>query len=220
MKANAPACRAPVLIVGAGLSGLTTARLLTNAGIPNIVFEASLRDRSQGFSISLRDWGYSALLQSLGDLPLSSLTKFTAPDRYYGADGWIDQILRDNTTGRALVAPDPEDKASIVRANRNALREWITDGGEDDVDVRYDHNFVKCTGGTGNIVAWFENGSSYPGSLLIAADGVHSAGMCILLFFSLDSFAAHTSTSYQFFLIYCFCLCIFSSISSVASHYS
>ncbi|KAI0381622.1 hypothetical protein F5Y04DRAFT_254967 [Hypomontagnella monticulosa] len=72
----------PILIIGAGLSGLTTARLLTNSGIPNIVFEASPPDRSQGFSISLRDWGYEVLLEALGGLPLSSLTRGVAPDRH------------------------------------------------------------------------------------------------------------------------------------------
>lgn len=49
----------PILIIGAGLSGLTVSRILTNASIPNIVFEASTPDRSQGYAISLRDWGYT-----------------------------------------------------------------------------------------------------------------------------------------------------------------
>ncbi|KAJ5714343.1 FAD-dependent monooxygenase nscC [Penicillium malachiteum] len=77
---------APILIIGAGLSGVTTARILTNSGIPNIVFEASAPDRSQGFAISLRDWGYSALLDGLGGLPLRSLIKAVAPDRYIGVE--------------------------------------------------------------------------------------------------------------------------------------
>lgn len=167
----------PILIIGAGISGLATARLLTNAGIPNIVFEASPPDRSQGYAISLREWGYSSLLTALGSLPLSSLTRGVAPDRFLGGTGWIDQALRDNRTGALLVAPDPETKQSIVRANRNALRAWIADSGEDELDVRYGHRLKSFHGEMGNVTAEFENGARYQGSLLVAADGVHSTGM-------------------------------------------
>ena len=177
----------PILIIGAGISGLATARLLTNSGIPNIVFEASTPDRSQGFAISLRDWGYSALLEGLGGLPLSSLTKGVAPDRYLGGTGWIDQALRDNCTGEVLVAPDPATKQSIVRANRNALRAWIADCGEDELDVRYGHKLKSFRGELGNMTAEFENGARYHGSLLVAADGVHSTGMqCVTPFTERD----------------------------------
>ncbi|KAL9094766.1 MAG: hypothetical protein Q9165_003037 [Trypethelium subeluteriae] len=164
----------PILIIGAGISGLVTGRILTNSGIPNIVFEASPPDRGQGFSISLREWGYSALLEGLGGLPLSNLTKGVAPDRYIGGSGWIDQALRDNRTGEMLVAPDPAMKQSIVRANRNALRAWIADCGEDELDVRYEHKLKSFRGGIGNVTVEFENGAQYRGCLLVAADGVHS----------------------------------------------
>lgn len=167
----------PILIIGAGISGLATGRILTNNGIPNIVFEASPPDRDQGFSISLREWGYSTLLEGLGGLPLSSLTKGVAPDRHIGGSGWIDQALRDNRTGEMLVAPDPATKQSIVRANRNALRTWMADCGEDELDVRYGHKLKSFWGEVGNITVEFVNGAQYQGSLLVAADGVHSTGM-------------------------------------------
>ncbi|KAF2136058.1 uncharacterized protein K452DRAFT_313506 [Aplosporella prunicola CBS 121167] len=164
----------PILVIGAGISGLTTARILTNAGIPTIVFEASTPDRSQGFAISLREWGYAALLDGLGGLPLSSLTRGVTPDRHLGGTGWIDGALRDNRTGELLVAPDPATKQSIVRANRNALRTWIADCGDDELDVRYGHKLKSFSGEPGNVAVEFENGAKYQGALLVAADGVHS----------------------------------------------
>ncbi|KAL4738142.1 hypothetical protein BDV11DRAFT_216166 [Aspergillus similis] len=163
-----------ILIVGAGLSGLAVARLLTNNGIPNIVFEASMEDRSQGFSISLRDWSYSALLDALGDIPLRSLTRGVAADRQIGGSGYVDLIMRDNATGDILVAPDPKTQPSIVRANRNALRTWIADCGDEALDVRYGHKLKSIEGTAGSMTAIFENGTQYRGSLVIAADGVHS----------------------------------------------
>ncbi|KAJ5738178.1 FAD-dependent monooxygenase, partial [Penicillium malachiteum] len=172
---------APILIIGAGLSGVTTARILTNSGIPNIVFEASAPDRSQGFAISLRDWGYSALLDGLGGLPLRSLIKALAPDRYIGGNGWIDQALRDNSTGEVLVAPSPASKQTIVRANRNALRAWITDCGEEELDVRYGHKLKSIQGTAGDMTAVFENGARHHGVLVVAADGVHSTVRSLIL---------------------------------------
>ncbi|KAL4979819.1 hypothetical protein BDW66DRAFT_167706 [Aspergillus desertorum] len=174
----------PILIIGAGLSGLVTARLLTNARIPCIVFEASPTSRSQGYAISLRDWGFNALLKALGNLPLSSLTRAVAPDRHIGGWGWLDQSWRNNQTGAVIMMPPKESKErpTILRANRNALRQWIADadaGGDEEVDVRYGHRLVSMRlwkdGGNGDVItAEFANGATYTGSLLIAADGVHS----------------------------------------------
>ncbi|KAI1380220.1 FAD-dependent monooxygenase, partial [Hypoxylon crocopeplum] len=171
----------PILIIGAGISGLAAARQLTNHGIPNIVFEASGPQRSQGFSISLREWGYEALLSALGDLTVRNLTRGVAPDRHLGGSGWIDQALRDNTTGELLVEPEKGAKQNIVRANRNALLEWLKDCGEVELDVRHGHKLKNFCGEIGNVTAEFENGAKYDGSLLIAADGVHSKVRSLIL---------------------------------------
>nr|D7PHZ9.1 RecName: Full=FAD-dependent monooxygenase vrtH; AltName: Full=Viridicatumtoxin synthesis protein H; Flags: Precursor [Penicillium aethiopicum]ADI24934.1 VrtH [Penicillium aethiopicum] len=165
----------PVLIIGAGLSGLAIGRLLTNNGIANIVFEASPPERSQGFAISLHDWGYSLLLEALGGLSLRAMTKAVAPDRFIGGTGWVDLIMRDNTTGKVLVEPDVDARPAVIRANRNSLRAWMADCGDDELDVRYGHRLKSISGSVGNVQAVFENGAEYRGSIVIAADGVHSA---------------------------------------------
>lgn len=175
----------PILIIGAGISGLTVARLLTNAGIPCIVFEAS-PSRSQGYAISLRDWGFRTLLKALGNIPLTSLTRAVAPDRHIGGWGWLDQSWRNNQTGSIIMMPPREskEKPSILRANRNALRSWIADCGEEEVDIRYGHrlaNLIFDEQDGDVFTAQFENGSSYKGSLLVAADGVHSTVRSLIL---------------------------------------
>lgn len=177
------ASRLPILIIGAGISGLTTARLLTNSGIPNIVFEASSPDRRQGFAISLREWGYTRLLSALGDLPLRSLTRGVAPDREIGGSGWIDQAVWDNGTAKKLFVPDANSstKEQIVRANRNALRRWIADCGEEELDVRYGHRLKRVEGSLGDVRVEFENGAFYRGLMVVAADGVNSTGRNRLL---------------------------------------
>lgn len=165
----------PILIIGAGLSGLTLGRLLTNAGIPNIVFEASPPKRRQGFSITLRGWGYEALLAALGDVPLSSLQKGVASDRLIGGAGWLEHARLDNSTGEILIAPDSASVAAF-RANRNALRQWIADHGEESMDIRYNHRLKSFQNTSGSVHVEFENGARFSGSLLVAADGVHSIG--------------------------------------------
>jgi monooxygenase len=63
-----------------------------------------------------------------------------------------------------------------MRANRNALRAWMADYGDDELDVRYGHRLKNISGSVGNMQAVFENGAEYHGSVVIAADRVHSAG--------------------------------------------
>ncbi|CAI7654363.1 unnamed protein product [Penicillium bialowiezense] len=162
-KANDPP---PVLIIGAGLSGLAIGRLLTNHGTANIVFEASPAERSQGFAISLHDWGYSQLLEALGGLPLRTLIKTVAPDRFIGGTGWVDLVMRDNATAEVLVEPDADSRPAVIRANRNALRAWMADCGDDELDVRYGHRLKSISGVIGNTQAVFENAAIYHGSVV------------------------------------------------------
>ena len=164
-----------VLIIGAGLSGLTLGRLLTNAGISNIVFEASPPERRQGFSITLRGWGYEALLSALGDVPLSTLRKGVASDRLIGGAGWLEHARLNNSTGEVLIAQDSNPVAAF-RANRNALRQWISDCGEEGMDIRYNHRLKSFQSKPSGVHVEFENGARFSGSLLVAADGVHSTG--------------------------------------------
>ncbi|KAL4980816.1 FAD/NAD(P)-binding domain-containing protein [Aspergillus desertorum] len=171
----------PILIIGAGLSGIAVGRLLTNNGIANVVFEASPPERSQGFAISLHDWGYSPLLEALGGLSLRSMTKAVAPDRLLGGSGWVDLAMRDNTTGEVLVGPAADARPAVMRANRNALRAWMADCGEEELDVRSGHRLKSISGSTGNMTVVFENGAEYHGSLVIAADGVHSTARAQIL---------------------------------------
>jgi monooxygenase len=175
------ATQRPIIIIGAGLSGLAAARLLTDQGIPVIVFEQSQPDRSQGYGITFRDWAYNALLEELGNrIGVSDFQRAVATDGAIGRTGWVDLTFRNNGTGETLFNPDPPKPGqpnTIFRANRSFLRNWLAEG----VDVRYQHKLEGFQGEPGHVSVSFENGVVQEGSILVAADGVHSTGKTSIL---------------------------------------
>ncbi|KAI4718445.1 hypothetical protein E4T48_05290 [Aureobasidium sp. EXF-10727] len=165
---------APIIIIGAGIAGLSAARLLKQKNIPCTVFEQSSPDKSQGYAITLREWAFLPLLAGLGDIPLDAFVKAVAVDRELGGCGNIDLTFRDNGTGETLSNPDPlqpGQERTLFRANRSVLRDWLSQG----LDIRYGHKLSTVQGRPGNVTAVFENGHECRGSMIIAADGVHSA---------------------------------------------
>ena len=60
---NKMSLQKPILVVGAGLAGLSLARSLASYGVPAIVFDGAPETRRQGFGIMLRNWGYGPLLE-------------------------------------------------------------------------------------------------------------------------------------------------------------
>ena len=166
----------PILVIGAGISGLSTARLLVQYNIPVIVFEQSSPERSQGYSITIRDWAFKPLLSDLGNTSVGDLERAVAVDRSLGGCGWMDSTLRDNSTGVTLLTAQApkrgETEQALFRANRAALRDWLSEG----VDVRYEQKLRSFEGRVGHVKAVFENGTEVEGSLIISADGLHSTG--------------------------------------------
>lgn len=167
--------KTPILIVGAGISGLSAARLLKQRGIPCVVFEQSSPEKSQGYAITVRDWAFEPLLDGIGGVLVSDFQKGVAVDRELGGTGWVDLTFRNNGTGETLFNPEQSqkgNKVSLFRANRSVLRDWLGKG----VDIRYGYKLKAVEGGPGNVKAIFENDEEIEGSMLIAADGVHSGG--------------------------------------------
>lgn len=65
------------------------------------------------------------------------------------------------------------NKEDLLRANKRKLRDFLAES----VEIRWDHRLRSIsTTESQSVTAEFENGESVRGSLLIAADGVHSIG--------------------------------------------
>ncbi|OHE95053.1 hypothetical protein CORC01_09710 [Colletotrichum orchidophilum] len=163
-----------ILIIGGGIAGLTVARVLKQRGIPCIVFERSALYTTQGYAITVRDWAFNPLLAALDDVPVETFQKQVAVDRLLGGSGWVDLTIRANETGKSLFNPEPPrtgDEAVLFRANRSVLLNWLALG----VEVRHGHKLTAVRGQPGNVTAVFESGEEVTGSMIVAADGVHSS---------------------------------------------
>src|ERR1700753_2086065 len=93
----------PVLIIGAGISGLSLARLLKKYAIPSIVFESTSKLSRQGYGLTARAWAYEPLLSKLG-LSADEFKAHVATDSASGGRGKFDRTLYELSTGNTLLA--------------------------------------------------------------------------------------------------------------------
>lgn len=169
----------PILIVGAGISGLAHARLLSRHSVPHLIFEKEPRLARQGFGITARDWAWDPLLAQVG-ISEADFVRRVAVDGAVGGKGELELSLWDLATGKAIL-PQPKattgsPQSKMTRANRNLLREFLMDG----VEVRFEHELVDVKvlndqNGT-SVTAVFGNGQAVQGSCIVGADGVNSVG--------------------------------------------
>lgn len=163
----------PILIVGAGISGLAMAQALRQAGLPFKVFESdsSTSFRTQGYRIRLQSDSLQACLPSVlwtkfkdssGKPPqgigrMNAITTQSLPFDFGPS--------RDNED----VPMGPPPILDTFTADRAVLRALLLEGLED--TVAFNHKLRRFDIASGGVVAHFENGKSYEGVLLIAADG-------------------------------------------------
>ena len=156
-----------VLVIGAGLGGLTLAHALVRAGIDVAVYEADdgSGERFQGYRIGLAEPGLAALRASL-------------PQRLYE----LIEITSGSLTGPGLLfdeqltvlSRDLEGPAEDARAvDRQVLRRILL--GELGERVAPGKRLTGVTeGADGTVTARFADGTQATGAVLVGADGGNS----------------------------------------------
>jgi 2-polyprenyl-6-methoxyphenol hydroxylase-like FAD-dependent oxidoreductase len=173
-----------IIIIGGGVGGLALAQNLKKRGISFTLFErdASPASRAQGYRIRVAGRGAEALRECLDNELLNLFEKTCAETkpRMSGAqlnaiDGTpIQPLLPKETYGRSISQGPPWMKRSdhSYTVDRTILRNLLLLGQED--CIKFDKMFTYYeTTGTG-ITAYFSDGTSEQGSLLVGADGTTS----------------------------------------------
>lgn len=160
-----------VLIIGAGLSGLTLAQILRKNSVSYEIFErdANADARAQGWAIALHGPVLQDLKECLPEdigpieqtnhlIPLELPAQFVFYD--VGRPGLREGVNDDDETGQ------------IVRANRQRLRDYLRTF----IPVQYDKRVVRVEESGDRVTVFFENGGSATGDIVIGAEGTQSAG--------------------------------------------
>ncbi|HWO63886.1 MAG TPA: NAD(P)/FAD-dependent oxidoreductase [Umezawaea sp.] len=154
-----------ITIIGAGLAGLTLARVLHVNGIASTVYEAeaSPTGRTQGGQLDIHDFNGQIALEEcqLLDEFRSIVNMGAEAMRFLGSDG-------------ELVGEIPDDgelsNPEVLRGElRRILIESLPPG-----TIKWDHKTVSITSDTGRHTVTFADGSSVETDVLIGADGAWS----------------------------------------------
>lgn len=162
-----------VLIIGAGMTGLSIAHGLEQAGIKHTIFdtEDGIKFRPREWTMGIH-WGLP-LLESLlpphlakripTDGAVDPHLDYTEPPNNgaYIFDGKTGEVLKDLTVN---------DR--IVRVSRRKIRALC----REEVDVKWSHTLQNITHNSedNTVTALFANGESYTGTLLVGCDGPRS----------------------------------------------
>ncbi|KAH6954300.1 hypothetical protein DER45DRAFT_632682 [Fusarium avenaceum] len=161
----------PVLIIGAGISGLLLAQSLKQHGIPARVFErdTDLETRGAGWGLTL-NWSLPALRSLLPEDLVKRLPEAYV-DRSAVAEGLSSAFpFFDLSTGELVASTPKAPESSRIRVTRQGLRDILATG----IDVEWNKALKETTSSPESITATFEDGTSATGCLLIACDGSHS----------------------------------------------
>lgn len=150
-----------ILIIGAGLGGLSLAQGLIKAGFSVSVFERdqSPTSRSQGYRISIRSLGMAALAALLTREKMSRLSMVKIADV---GDGFT--CANENMEPLFTV---PQGQDAAVQLLRSELRSLLQEG----VHIEWNKRLVTFEEKGDQVMAYFEDGSSAIGDFLVGCDG-------------------------------------------------
>lgn len=159
-----------VVVVGAGIGGLTLAHGLRRAGLDVVVYEQHGEARPQGVTVALAEMGSAALHACLPPEHVAMLEATAG-----GRRTRIVQLSEaDGTFVVAGEVPDSGPRVPVLTICRRVLRAVLVSGLEDTIHFgRRLERFEQRSDGT--VEAYFADGSSDVGDVLVGADGIGSA---------------------------------------------
>ena len=168
-----------VLIIGAGLGGLTLAQTLRRDGLSVELFERDQGpfERPQGYRLHLDADAINAarevLAPSLHDVFLAT-SQWTQPyTTILARDLSVIKRLRTHDDHGESVWPEDADQSLHANVDRATLRQILLAGLED--AIHFGKGLDRYESDGNGVTAFFTDGSSARGDVLVGADGVRSA---------------------------------------------
>jgi 2-polyprenyl-6-methoxyphenol hydroxylase-like FAD-dependent oxidoreductase len=160
-----------VLIIGGGTGGLCLAHGLKGAAVRVRVFERdrTRRDGLQGYRVGISPAGSYALQQCLPpDLYRLFVETCARPPRYFNV---LTERMKELVSVAIPDTGDPVDSEKSV--SRMTLRQVLLTGLEQEVEFDKKFSFYVHNE-DGTVTAFFEDGTSATGDVLVGADGANS----------------------------------------------
>ncbi|KAI0536141.1 FAD/NAD(P)-binding domain-containing protein [Xylaria digitata] len=155
----------PVLIIGAGVAGLTLAQGLRLRSVAFRLFERHPRSHiSQGHRFRISKEGQSALNSVLSP-QLQSMLRDTAAEKHYFEPRYVEASKLNYP---ALTPIDPES----LPLDRAWIRQLLSLSLDDAIEYEKDFDSYEIIEGRVNVK--FKDGSIVRGQLLVGADGIRS----------------------------------------------
>ncbi|KAK4499309.1 hypothetical protein PRZ48_009822 [Zasmidium cellare] len=165
----------PILVIGAGVSGLALANGLQKHKIPFKLFERDLSHayRAQGYRLRIAAEGLTAL-EYLLDKSTWDNFLLTCADMRWRPIPVIDALRGETDKGANTKAPPPrEGERPPTTVDRTVLREVLLRGLQKG-SVEYGKALDRYEENENGVKAFFQDGTSAEGSLIVGADGAHS----------------------------------------------
>ncbi|EAS31587.3 uncharacterized protein CIMG_07066 [Coccidioides immitis RS] len=164
----------PIIIVGAGLVGLTLAQALKSEGIPFEIYErdSGLNSRYGGWAISLH-WAMKPLASCLPPELYAQIPKIHVHPEVADRDR-IPSVYLNLETGKPKFAAETQ---SHYRVHRIKLREILSQG----IDIKWNKAFTGYKVTNDGVVVSFADGTEVKGTILAAADGKNSRAKSMLM---------------------------------------
>lgn len=155
-----------VLIVGAGLGGLTLAQALRKKGISYEIFERdnSATERAQGWAIGIHTMLDDLKASIPDDMPPIKNTSHLMPLRL------VPQFAVYAETSAEKLGVQDDGSGGILRAHRDKLREWLSTN----IPVQYGKRAVRVEETGQSVTMHFQDGTSARGDVVVGAEGAHS----------------------------------------------
>ena len=174
MSNNTPSLQDPVIIVGAGVTGLTLAQACRKENIPCRIFE---RDDGATHRSARRDLTIHWALPTFKALLLDDLV-VRLPECYVNR-GAVEAGEKGNFTLFDLSTAEPRwqvPAAERIRVSREKLRALLLT----DLDVEWSKSLQNVEVVNGAVKAAFADSTSCTGSMLVGCDGANSAARRLL----------------------------------------